>query len=198
MLWQYEANKDPNKTVHLLKAIQWTQVAWEAVSLVSIQKCWWKSTIIKKPDNQAEDIASQEQQDQDQDRDELQAQIAQLPNIADLLSVNEFIQLGSEEIEDDNEGADEYEIFQQVVERYRLAEEDTIKPADDAVNKEEEVDIPISKAIKALETLKLFEMRQEDGSEVLLRALDQADRRYLSKKHEGKKQQTIDSFFQKR
>ena len=159
----------------------------------SIQKCWWKSTIIKKPDDQAEDIASQEQQEHD--RDELQAQITQLPNITDPLSVNEFIQLGSEEIEEDDEGANEHEIFEQVVERYGLAEEDTIEPAEDAVDREEEVDIPISEAIKALETLQLFEMRQEDGSEVLLRVLDQADRRYLAKKHEGKKQRTIDSFF---
>ena len=67
--------------------------------------------------------------------------------------------MGSEEIEDDNEGADEYEIFQQVVERYKLAKEDTIKPVDNVVDKEEKVDISISKAIKALETLKLFEMQ---------------------------------------
>jgi len=33
-----------------------------------------------------------------QDQDELRAQIAQLPNITDPLSVNEFVQLGSEEI----------------------------------------------------------------------------------------------------
>jgi hypothetical protein len=82
-----------------------------------------------------------------------------------------------------------------VVERYGLAEEDTIEPAEDAVDREEEVDIPISEAIKALETLQLFEMRQEDGSEVLLQVLDQADQRYLAKKYKGKKQQTIDRFF---
>jgi hypothetical protein len=29
MVQAYEANKDPNKMVTLLKAIQWTQVAWE-------------------------------------------------------------------------------------------------------------------------------------------------------------------------
>jgi hypothetical protein len=79
-----------------------------------------------------------------------------------------------------------------------MAEEDTIEPAEDTAIREEEVDIPISKAIKALEILKLFEIRQEDGSEVLLQALNQADQRYLAKKYKGKKQQTIDSFFQKK
>lgn len=196
MLRQYENDKDPNKTVNLLKAIQWTRVAWEAVSPASIQKCWWKSTIIEKPDNHAEDIAGQKQQEQDQD--ELRAQIAQLPNVTDPLSVHEFIQLGSEEIEEDDRGANEHEIFQQVVEKYGLAKEDTIEPAEDAIDREEEANISISEAIKALETLQLFEMRQEDGSEVFLRVLDQANRRYLAKRYEQKKQQTVDSFFQKK
>jgi hypothetical protein len=170
-------------------------MAWDNVSPVSIQKCWWKSTIIKRPDDQAEeDTASQDQQD----RDELQTQIAQLPHITEPISVNEFIQLGSEVIEEDTEVVDENEIFQQVVERYGLAEEDTVEPAEDAVDGEEDPDIPVSEAIKALETLKLFEIRQEDGSEALLLALDQADRRYLAKKHEGRKQRTIESFFQKK
>ena len=101
-------------------------------------------------------------------------------------------------IEEDTHIVTEYEIFQQVVERYALAEEDTAEPAEDAVVGEEDPDIPVSEAIKALETLKLFEMRQEDGSEALIRALDQADRRYLAKKHEGRKQRTIESFFQKK
>ena len=57
MLRQYEANKDPNQTVNLLKAIQWTRLAWDqGVSEATIQKCWWKSTIIKKPvDQEVED-----------------------------------------------------------------------------------------------------------------------------------------------
>jgi hypothetical protein len=83
-----------------------------------------------------------------------------------------------------------------LVERYGLAEQDTIKPSEDPVIKEP--DIPVSEAIKALETLRLFEIKQDDGSEALIRALDQADRRYIVKKQEGKKQRTINSFFQKK
>ena len=46
----YEANKDPNKMVILLKAIQWTRVAWEQmVTQKTIQKCQWRSIVIKKP-----------------------------------------------------------------------------------------------------------------------------------------------------
>jgi hypothetical protein len=71
MLRQYEANKDPNQTVSLLKAIQWTRLAWDqGVSEATIQKCWWKSTIIKRPvDQEAKDQCLQ------QERDKLQAQM---------------------------------------------------------------------------------------------------------------------------
>ena len=79
-----------------------------------------------------------------------------------------------------------------------MAKEDTVEQAEDAVVREEDPDIPISEAIKALRTLKLFEMQQEDGLEALLQALDQADRRYLAKKYKGRKQCTIKSFFQKK
>ena len=49
MLQQYEASKDLNKTVTLLKAIQWTRSSWEqGVTSLSIQKCFWKSIVIKK------------------------------------------------------------------------------------------------------------------------------------------------------
>ena len=50
MLREYKANKNPQKTVNLLRAVQWTQAAWETlVTVGTIQRCWWKSTLIKKP-----------------------------------------------------------------------------------------------------------------------------------------------------
>ena len=50
MLREYEAGKNPQKTVNLLRAIQWTRAAWETlVTIDTIQRCWWKSTLIKKP-----------------------------------------------------------------------------------------------------------------------------------------------------
>jgi hypothetical protein len=46
MLRQFEANKDPNKTVTLLEAVQWTRVTWcDYVSSQTIQKCVWKSQL---------------------------------------------------------------------------------------------------------------------------------------------------------
>ena len=115
MLWQYKANKDPNKTVHLLKAVQWTRVAWDAVSEEAIQKCQWKSIVIKKPEELRVDEINQQYQ---REQDELQAQITQLPNIEQALPLNEFIQAAGEVVED-NILATDKEIFNRVVKRYR-------------------------------------------------------------------------------
>jgi hypothetical protein len=62
------------------------------------------------------------------------------------------------------------DIVEQVVERYGVSEDDIVDMAEDGVVQEE--DISVFKAIEALETLKLFEIQQEDGSEALLHALD--------------------------
>ena len=51
MVRQYEADKNPQKTVNLLKAVQWTRIAWEqSVTPTTIKRCWYKSILIKKPE----------------------------------------------------------------------------------------------------------------------------------------------------
>ena len=129
------------------------------------------------------------QADEYADREDLQAIIARLPYIQNPLPVDEFINPPEERIVEDEDS----DIFEQVVERYGVSEDDIVDMAEDGVVQEE--DISVSKAIEALETLKLFEIQQEDGSEALLHALDQAGTRYIKKKNESRKQVTIDSFF---
>ena len=49
MLREYEAERDPLKTVTLLHAIQWTIESWKHhVRQRTIQACFWKSTVVKK------------------------------------------------------------------------------------------------------------------------------------------------------
>jgi hypothetical protein len=60
--------------------------------------------------------------------------------------------------------------------------------AEEAIIKDKEEDIiPTSEAVKILEKLYLFKLRQDDGDEVFLRSLKQARKRYLVKKHESRK-----------
>jgi hypothetical protein len=173
MLRQYEANKDPNKTVNLLKAIQWTRKAWDQVTDTTIQRCWWKSTIIKKPIDQ--DPISQQDQDLQAQMTTLQAQITRLP-IINPLSADEFIQVNGEGVDDELGEGDEEQIFQDIIDQYSTGNEDILEPGEDAIEAEEEDrDILLSEAIQALETLRLYTLQREDGSETLLQELDQAD-----------------------
>ena len=83
-----------------MKAVQWTRIAWcDYVSSQTIQKCFWKSTITTKPNDNTDNLESSVQ---DLDIDELRAQIAQLPGMIDPLSVEEFIEI-PEEVIDDND-----------------------------------------------------------------------------------------------
>jgi hypothetical protein len=137
------------------------------------------------------DTLDQEVKDQylQQERDKLQAQISQLPNISELLSVDEYIYLPNEVVDDEEE-----DVFESIVDRYSVDTEDIFEELEEGDIEEEKVSI--TDAIKALETLKLFEIQQEDGAKLFIQALDQADRRYIQKQYQSKKQTTIDSFFQ--
>lgn len=183
MLRQYEQGKDALKTVDILKALMWSRAAWEGLSPDTIKRCWWKSTVFKKP----EDL-DQAQADDNAAVADLQAMISRIPQIVDPLPINEFISPAEEIIIEYKE----QDIFQQVVEQYSIVEGDDIDEAEDAEVEEESV--TVFKAIEALETLKLFETQQEDGSEGLLCALDQAGTRYLTKRDGMRKQVTLERY----
>ncbi|ODQ69032.1 hypothetical protein LIPSTDRAFT_31013 [Lipomyces starkeyi NRRL Y-11557] len=147
MLRQYEAGKDPNKTVTLLKVIQWTRSSWEqGVTPLSIEKCFWKSTVFKKPEQEVI-----EEESQQADRDAIQAQIAELPGIEDPLPLNEFIEPVNEVIDDED-----IDIFASVVDRYSTEKEGVVEEPD-----EDDIEIElvsITEALKALDIVKLWEM----------------------------------------
>ena len=88
MLRQLEADKNPDKTVNILKAIQWSRLAWEALEAHKIQKCWWKSTVISKPED--EDIL----QDNVTEIEEFRTEIARLPG--DSIPIQDFLEPAGE------------------------------------------------------------------------------------------------------
>ena len=99
MLREYEAERDPQKTVNLLKAVQWTRAAWESsVATTTIRRCWIKSTLIGERAEELEESREERELDGDTivvddgtaDRLQLQAQIAQVP-IENLTSLDEFL-----------------------------------------------------------------------------------------------------------
>jgi hypothetical protein len=180
------SDKDPNKDVTLLKAIQWIRIAWnDAVTRECIEKCFWKSTVFKKPANQEVIVMEDSEREQ---RAELEAQMIALPVVTDPLSIGEFLEPLLEVIDDDNG-----EIFTFVVERYsadREGEEEPMEEGDIEVER-----VPVKEAIKALETLNLWEIQQENGEISALQTLEQIVRRIQQHKLDSAKQTTLDSFF---
>jgi hypothetical protein len=192
MLQEYEKGRNPNKTVTLLKAIQWCRVAWEqGVVQETIQRCWIKSTLIKP--------AKQEpilEDDQGTERAKLQEQIESLPPPAkgeERISLDEFINPKSEIIVDDDQ-----DIFASVVERYSAdkegAEEEEYEEGDIEVEM-----VSAAKALEALETVKLWKLQQEgDTSQDTMQALDRIGREMARIKISTAKQTTLNSFFIRR
>ncbi|TQS37547.1 hypothetical protein Golomagni_01974 [Golovinomyces magnicellulatus] len=184
MLRQYEAGKDPNKTVLLLKAIQWTRVAWaEGVSPTCVQRCWWKSTVL----GQHVGLKIVEE-NLEADRDELQKQINELPGIEDRLSVGEFIELGSEVVDDEDQ-----DIFASVIERYSIDRAGIVEEAEDGDIETEKVSN--DEALKAIDIVRSWELQQEDGQTTIVQVLDNIEKGMQLAKLESKKQTTLDSYF---
>lgn len=184
----FEAGKDPNRTVTLLKAIQWSRLAWEQlVTPTTIQKCWWKSTCIKKPVGE-EDT----QQDIGQDeRSDLEEQLAQLPPLAEgeeRIPLNEFIDPESEVVVDEDG-----DIFDTVIEHYSVEDDDV----ESETEEEEAKIIPTAEGLKALGTVKLWKLQQLSSGEIVtLQALDHIEREMLQVRRVAMKQTSITSFFQ--
>jgi hypothetical protein len=154
MIRQYEADKNPQKTINLLKAIQWTRVAWEqGVTSKTIKKCWIRSTLIQP----VEELIVEED-DQATDRAELQAQIAQLP-IGNPLPINEAI------LDEDKD------IFESVVDHHSI---DKLGEESESSDEEEEEEVDTREALKCVEKLKLWKLQK--GNEENLQAFDRIER----------------------
>ena len=184
MLCQYEAGKDPNKTVTLLKAVQWTRVSWaQYLASSTIQKCFWKSTLISKPQGVTEQNTNQE------DIDDLAAQIASLPGIQDLMPVREFIAVPEEVIADNDD-----DIMALVVDMYSVDEVGEVsEPEEDDI---EALKISRKEALQALEVLKLYTIQQDDIDGSILPSLDKLGWFVTQKRVQESRQSSILSFFQ--
>jgi hypothetical protein len=156
MVREYKADKNPQKIVNLLKAVQWTRVAWEqSVTQITIKRCWWKSTLIKKPEEPIGELIAED--DQSTERAELQAQITQLP-IKNPLSLNEFLTLNNKVIIDKDE-----DIFVSVVDYYSI---DKLGEESESSDKEEIEEIDTAEALRYIETLKLCKLQKGNSQDL--------------------------------
>ena len=185
MLRQIEAGKNPHKTVTLLKAILWTRTSWGNIADTTVQRCWYKSTVVKKPVEEA--ITDENLAEEQAEQIELQAQVEALPDI-EPLSIAEFIEPTSERI-DDEDG----DIFESVV--YRYAENLEGQESEES-DGEELPKVSITEALKHLEGVRLWQLQQEDAVNQDLQAIDRIEREMRLKKVDSMVQLSITSFFQ--
>ncbi len=160
------SDKDPNKTVTLLKAIQQTRIAQnDCVTNSTILQYCQKSTIIEKPANRTvinEGMAK---------REALRVQISALPGIQDPLLVDEFIEPLVEQVVDEDS-----DIIEVIVAIYRHDE----NKDEEEVEGELEEPLPLlADVIKALTTLQRFEISRDNSSRSI-RALDQLVREFMA------------------
>ena len=160
------SNKDPNKTVTLLKAIQQTRITQnDYVTDSIISRYYQKSTIIKKPVNRTvidEGMA---------EREALYVQISALPRIQDPLSVDEFIEPLVEQVIDEDS-----DIIEVIVAIYG---HDENKDKEEVEGELEEPLPLLADVIKALTTLQRFEISRDNSSRSI-RALDQLVREFMA------------------
>jgi hypothetical protein len=198
MLQQYEADKNPQKTVNLLRAVQWIQAAWEtSVTIDTIQRCWWKSTLIKKPT--PEELAQIVELEGDTiivddgsaDRIELQDQIAQLL-IENPLSLDEFLNPEDEAIFDEDE-----DVFTSVVNHYAAARPGEEEESSGGEEEEEEIkEVQTAEALRAVEIVKMWKLQKGDSQD--LQALDRLSREIAQYKISTAHQTTIHRFFKQK
>jgi hypothetical protein len=186
MLQEYEADRNPQKTVNLLKAVQWTRAAWElSVTRDTIKRCWVKSTLIKAEDTIDIDDSTEDYiiVDDGTDRAELRQQIAQLP-IESSLSLDEFLNPEDEIIVDNDD-----DIFAAIVECYSID-----KPSKEEESSDEEIEqITDTEALRMVERLKLWKLQR--GTDQDIRALDRIEREIIGVGSSTAHQTTILRFF---
>jgi hypothetical protein len=166
MIKQLENRKNPQKTVTLHHAINWTVYSWNHdVKAAIIKNCWFKSTLIKKSvlvpsgDKDAEfdpfgfdNEIRIAQEEEDASIVNLMQTIQSIKAFDHPLLISQFIDPLDEVIKDTLG-----EILTSIIERYT----ETLNN-DDSSNEEEEEDvIPIvySDVLKALETLTLYKQQ---------------------------------------
>jgi hypothetical protein len=182
MLREYEANRDPQKTVNLLKAVQWTRAAWESsVTRDTIKRCWVKSTLIEdSTEDSAEDCIVV---DDGIDRAELQYRIMQLP-IENPLPLDEFLN-PEDEIIVDEDG----DIFAAVVANYSV---DKPGKEEESSDEEEVEQIEDAEALRMVERLKLWKLQR--GTDQDIKALDRIEREIMGVRSSAAHQTTILQF----
>ena len=198
---EYDHDRDPNITMHVLRAIRWGNKAWyDDLSSTTISNCWVKSRVLGPQYSVPTEEESKKNPRvavMDEEDSETQPIIEQMKKTMDTLqisgrirqvmNINQFLNPASEQIVENDE-----DIVSHLVECYEQYEERNYET-------DEEKDfikmITIKEAMNALNTLRLYEEQQEEGNKTLIRQLDAEERWIQNRILTGAIQRNITDYF---
>lgn len=182
MVEEFDCGQSPLRTMNVLKAIRWSILAWHSITPVTIQNCWYHSTLILRPDNQSEPLQSDVQLAIDAAA-ALITQLQQQNRITDAMAIDSFLSPVDELVQDTTD-----DIAEQIAQQFDQPEPES----------EDEVIIPKIQhqhAIQLLQQLRAYELQQIDGQYQLIELLEQHEASIKFRKASSSQQSVITSFF---
>ena len=179
---EYDADRDPMKSMNVLQAIRWGITAWEDdVTPATIQNCWIKSEVLgSKYRPRTEEWEKQVDED-NQILEDTMTQIEQRiqhliseERIVSGMDAATFVSPADEVVDDDDD-----DLFESLVEAYSMG----------GVQREYETDeedvavapIEEDEALTLLTRLRLYEEQQIDGDEKIISQLNKYEREIFAR-----------------
>ncbi|KAI6854140.1 hypothetical protein KC338_g9359 [Hortaea werneckii] len=184
MMTEFEAEREPSRTINLLKAIRFILSAWHEVSDQTIANCWIRSQVNGSRQQQ---LAISQQKDTSREVEALQQELYQQARIKSLMDLSTLIEPADEAIYDKSE-----DLMDQIVEQYQPTPLE--EPVDEYV--EELPRVPASEALILLQRLRLHEEQSKDCNMDRIRDLERYERVLDRRLKDSLQQKTIDSWFQ--
>ena len=184
---EYDAHRDPMKTMNVLQAIRWIVAAWHHdVTPTTIQSSWIKSGIVRpKPDASAterwQNYLYEDNQIFNQIMSGLEQRIQSFvrqSRIRSPMAVTTFVNPPCEAVDDDDDNDEENQDgdyhFESLLEAYS-----TGGAMRDHETDEEDIDIDLveeSEALDLLSRLRLYEEQQDDADKALISRLNEYEK----------------------
>ena len=174
---EYDANRDPMKSMNVLKAIRWAVAAWENdVTPTTIRECWIKSRVLGPKYAPGipgwKNIVNEDTKMFNSIMSQMVKQIAYLrrqKHIKTAMDITKFVSPVSEVVDDSDENS-----LDSLVEIYASGGVER----DHETDEEDEAVAPIQEkeALKLLSRLRLYEEQQVDGDMALISRLNNYER----------------------
>lgn len=189
MIEEYEADRDPLKTINVLKAVRWSMAAWEQVTSTTIANCGRKSSLHGEaygPLNRAQaDVAAEQLQLLQSLQDSMNEAV---PERDSRMAIDRFLNLPEEMIFDSDQ-----EDIELVIQLHSAQE----AGADVESDEEEEIlpKVTVLQALNALRQLRLHEEQQDDPNNSISTILTKHEGVLQQRRRGQATQRPIESFF---